>query len=101
MLAMGTAIGGGASWGMRDMGHMRGFGHHQMWGYGLVDGLWPWLGVATGVAVVLGAAMLYVKPTQARGWGALVLIASGVNLMVGMGGILASTLGIVGGALGA
>lgn len=99
MLFMGGTM-YGTGWSVGDFGHMRGFGHHQMWGYGLASGLWgPWLGILAGIAVLAGATMLYARPNQTRIWGVLVLIASGLNLFVGMGGILASTLGIVGGAL--
>ncbi|MGB9757992.1 MAG: hypothetical protein ACPLRP_02525 [Candidatus Bipolaricaulaceae bacterium] len=75
-----------------------------MWGHGMMGGFypgayWPWLGIALGAVVLLGAAMLFVRPEQAQGWGIAVLVASAVNLFLGMGGVFASLLGIIGGAL--
>lgn len=61
--------------------------------------LWPWLGIVAGIVVLVGAVMLYSKPTRAQGWGMVILIASAINLIAGMGGFLAGVLGIIGGAM--
>ncbi|NOX44991.1 MAG: hypothetical protein GXO72_04595 [Caldiserica bacterium] len=74
-----------------------------MWGHGMMGGYagWPrlpWLGLVFGVVVLVGAAMLYSRPEKSQGWGIAILVVSAVNLLFGMGGVLASLLGIVGGA---
>ncbi|MFQ6090871.1 MAG: hypothetical protein ACE5LD_05470 [Candidatus Bipolaricaulia bacterium] len=79
-----------------------------MWGHGMMGGFggfasgsfwWPWLGIIAGIVVLVGAAMLYARPEQSQGWGIVILIASALNLFVGMSGFLASLLGLIGGAL--
>src|SRR5574337_41248 len=75
-----------------------------MWGQGMMRGFaptlwWPWFGAVAGIIVLVGAAMLYVKPAQSQPWGMVILIASALNFFVGMGGILAGVLGVIGGAL--
>lgn len=91
----------GSHWGPGMMGGW-------MWGHGMMRGLggfassspwWPWLGLIAGIVVLVGAVMLYARPAQSRGWGLAILAASALNLFLGMGGLLASLLGIVGGAL--
>jgi hypothetical protein len=52
-----------------------------------------------GIVTLVGAIILYTRPEKARGWGITILVASAVNLLFGMGGLLASLLGITGGAL--
>lgn len=69
-----------------------------MWGHGVV-GWWPWFGILAGIVVLVSAAMLYAQPRLSHAWGTLILVASALNLFLGMGGILASLLGIIGGAL--
>lgn len=59
----------------------------------------PWLGLVFGVVVLLGAVVLYTRPEQAHPWGIAILVASTVNLLFGMRGILAGLLGITGRAL--
>lgn len=92
-------------------GMMAGFGWRSggmgwMWGHGMMGGSfaspspwWPWFGLIAGIVVLVGAAMLYARPAQSRGWGLAILVASALNLFLGMGGLLASLLGIIGGAL--
>jgi len=75
-----------------------------MWGRGMMGGFapalwWPWFGVLAGIVVLVGAAMLYVKPTDKALWGMVILVVSALNFLVGMGGFLAGVLGVVGGAL--
>jgi hypothetical protein len=60
---------------------------------------WPWFGILSGVLVLVGAGVFYAKPEQSRNWGVLILAVSAINLLVGVGGFLASVLGIVGGAM--
>jgi len=75
-----------------------------MWGHGMMGGHFggvrlPWLGLVFGIVVLLGAAILYARPRVARAWGIVILVASAVNLLFGMGGLIASLLGIAGGVL--
>lgn len=75
-----------------------------MWHHGMMRDMaplfwWPWFGIVAGLIVLLGAAMLYSKPRQRHGWGMVILVLSALNLFLGMGGFLASVLGIIGGAL--
>lgn len=83
-------------------------GTSRMWGYGMMHGvmrtlgpgLWfPWFGPLAGIVLLVGAIALYTNPRRANTWGLVILIAAVINLFVGMGGFLASVLGIVGGAL--
>jgi hypothetical protein len=60
---------------------------------------WSWFEVFAGIAVLVGAVMLYVKPGQRRSWGVVILIASALNIFLGMMGLLAGTLGVIGGVL--
>ncbi|MGD9676517.1 MAG: hypothetical protein AB7V19_07530 [Candidatus Bipolaricaulia bacterium] len=97
MVATGTMYGG---WHMGSYGSMS-----WMWGHGMMGGVaatpswWPWLGVVAGGVVLLGAIMAYVQRSRIKPWGIVILVASAVNLFFGMGGLLASALGITGGAL--
>ena len=75
-----------------------------MWGHGMMRGIgptfwFPWFGLVAGAAVLTASVVLYNKPEQSRTWGFVILIVSALNFLVGMGGFLAGTLGIVGGAL--
>lgn len=72
-----------------------------MWGSGIhaFGASWPWFGVAAGIVVLIGAVMLYVRPQERWGWGMAILIISAVDFFVGMGGLLAGVLGVIGGAL--
>lgn len=79
-----------------------------VWGYclangvmrGIGPGLWfPWFGPLAGIVVLVGAISLYTRPEQSRTWGLVVIIAAAINMFVGMGGLLAAALGIVGGVL--
>jgi len=73
--------------------------HHQlMHGYG-GGMLWGWIALAAGATVVAAALVFYSRPSAARSWGIVVLVASGVDLLAGAGGFLAAILGIVGGIL--
>jgi hypothetical protein len=98
MLAAGSMM-GGFGWGM--MGGWRGTGG-WMWGQGGVRGFgvwWPWFGVVGGIIVLVGAVMIYTKPEQRRTWGTVILVASALNFLLGMMGLLAGTLGVIGGVL--
>ena len=95
--AWGPFLMDGGMWGHR----MRG---GWMWRHGMMRDVapmfwWPWFGVIVGVVVLIGAAMLYNKPEHCRGWGMAILILCALNLFIGMGGFLASVLGIIGGAM--
>ena len=70
-----------------------------MWGHGMMMGpgyWWPWFGIVAGIVALVGAAMLYSKPEQSRAWGIVILIASALNFFMGMGGVLAGALGVIG-----
>jgi hypothetical protein len=67
-----------------------------MWSFGVWS---PWFGIFAGIVVLVGAVMLYVRPEQRRRWGVVVLVASAPNFFMGMGGLLAGTLGVIGGIL--
>ena len=57
------------------------------------------LGLVSGVAVLVGAALLQSKPEQRKTWGAIILAFSIVSFF-GMGGFfVGAVLGVVGGAL--
>lgn len=90
MLASGAMM----AWGMENW----------MWGHGMMRGFaprlwWPWFGIVAGIVVLMGAAMLYMKPAQRQTWGMVILIVSALNFFFGMGGLLAGALGVIGGAL--
>lgn len=74
-----------------------------MWGHGMMGGYlgWgrtPWLGLIFGIVVLVGAIAIYLRPDKSPGWGIAILVASAVNVLFGMGGLLAGLLGIAGGA---
>ena len=96
-------------WMLGSGGMMYGMGQSGgswMWHQGMMRGMgmapifwWPWFGFVAGVIVLASAAMLYVRPAQSKTWGFVILLFSAVDALVGMGGILAGTLGVVGGAI--
>lgn len=98
MMSAGSMM-GGFGWNSM-MGNGEGM-YGWMWGRGMhAFGMsWPWFGVLAGIVVLIGAVMLYVRPEQSRNWGLLILVASALNVFVGIGGVLAGALGIVGGVL--
>ena len=99
MLAAGGMMGGFGWGGMT--GGWQGMGG-WMWSRGGIRGFgvwWPWFGIFAGIVVLVGAVMLYVKPEQRRSWGVVILIASALNFLLGMMGLLAGTLGVIGGVL--
>jgi hypothetical protein len=99
MLAAGSMM-GGFDWGDM-MGGWQGM-HGWMWGRGGMGGFglrWPWFGIFAGIIVLVGAIMLYVKPEQRRSWGVVILAASALYVVVGMMGLFAGTLGVIGGVL--
>lgn len=74
-------------------GMMQGFGYGG-WFYGAAA-----IGLVSGIIVLIGAAMIYVRPSKAPMWGLLVLIFSIISF-IGMGGFfLGAILGVVGGIL--
>ena len=66
--------GQGGHYGSYGMSHFQGMSG-WMWGSGMhAFGMsWPWLGVAAGIVVLIGAVMLYVRPQQRRSWGLVIL----------------------------
>ncbi|MEM2759249.1 MAG: C2H2-type zinc finger protein [Nitrososphaerales archaeon] len=56
-------------------------------------------GLSTGIAVILTAYMLKVKPEESRRWGVMIVILSAMSIL-GMGGFIAGmVLGIAGGMI--
>ena len=100
MLGAGSMM-GGFGWGGMMGGWHGGMMRGWMWGrrMGTFGMLWPWFSVFAGIVVLTGAVVLYVKPQQRRGWGVVVIVASALNFIVGMGGLLAGALGVIGGVL--
>jgi hypothetical protein len=97
---------GGMMGGWHNMGQWHGMGQSQgmngwMWGRGMhAFGLWwPWFGILAGVVVLIGASALYFRPAQRRTWGAIILVVSAIDFLLGMGGLLAGVLGVIGGAI--
>ena len=73
---------------------------HMMWGRGMMGHFevwWPWFGVIAGMIVIISAIVLYFAPKYRRSLGTTILVTSILNLFLGMGGLLASALGIAGG----
>ena len=58
------------------------------------------IGAVTGLLVIVGGVMMYVRPQQHAIWGVLVLVISIVSILGGGGFILGLILGLVGGILG-
>jgi hypothetical protein len=57
-------------------------------------------GLIFGVAVLIGALMMYSKPEKIRSWSALVLVFSITSVLIGGGFMVGFVLGVVGGVLG-
>lgn len=97
----------GYAWGPSMMGgwmrgaHMRG---GWIWYHGMMRDVapmlwWPWFGLIAGLVILIGAVMLCRKPGQSRGWGIVIVVLAALNVFLGMGGFLASVLGLIGGTL--
>lgn len=108
MLGMGGMMGGLRMGGM--MGGESGRYHQMrgwsgmngwMWGLGVYafGAWWPWFGAIAGIVVVVGAIILYTNPRQQRSWGVVILVVSALDFLLGMGGLIAGALGVVGGIL--
>lgn len=99
MLSAGSMMSGFGWDGM--MVRWQGMQHSWMWGRGMnTFGMsWPWFGIVAGIVVLIGAVMLYVKPEQRQSWGIAILVTSALNVFVGIGGVLAGALGVIGGVL--
>ena len=86
-------------------GGMHGMGHGGRgdwmggWGPRAFTMGWPWLGSIAGVVLIASAVALYVRPQDRKTWGIVILVTSGLQLLFGMGGFIASVLGLVGGSL--
>jgi hypothetical protein len=61
--------------------------------------IWSWLGIVAGILVLVGAVIIYTRPSEIKSWGKIILIASAISLIIGLGGFLPGILGIVAGAL--
>ena len=76
--------------------------HHTGWGYRMVDYLilsWPWLGFIAGLIVVISAIAIYFYPVHRRSLGITIVSFSLLNLLFGVGGMLSSLMGIIGGTI--
>lgn len=60
---------------------------------------WPWFGLLAGSVIIVSALFLYIAPQYRRSLGSTILVTSILNLFLGMGGLLASVLGITGGVV--
>ena len=100
MLGAGGMMGGFGWRGMTGGWH-GGMMGGWMWGRGIPTyGVWwPWFGIFAGIVVLVGAVMLYVRPEQRRSWGVVILVASALNIFLGMMDLLAGTMGVIGGVL--
>lgn len=85
------------------MNRPRGWGHHHLlWGRGMMGHFgwgWPWIGLVAGTVVIVSAIVLYAYPRYRRSMGMTIVLVSLLNLFLGMGGMMASALGIVGGVI--
>lgn len=98
MYGMGPGfVDGAGSW-MWGPGMMRDMMPGMMPGFGVGLGF-PWFGAAAGIVLLIGSVFLYSRPEQSRTWGLVILVVSALNVLVGMGGLLAGALGVVGGSL--
>lgn len=59
----------------------------------------PVIGVISGIAVLVGAVMLYNNPGQSQTWGIIILVFSVLSLLGGGGFLVGAILGIVSGIL--
>ena len=83
---------GGMMHGYRDM--MDGFGFAS----GFMSGL-SFIGLISGIVVIVGALMLNIRPADHLTWGALILVFSIISF-AGMGGFwIGALMGIAGGAI--
>lgn len=100
-LSSGAPYYGGMMGGYYYGGMMGGY-YTMMRGFGFGGGWFYWLaavGIISGIVIVIGAIMIYNKPTRVSTWGALILAFSIVSLF-GMGGFfIGAVLGVVGGIL--
>lgn len=60
---------------------------------------WPWFGTIAGFVLIVAAVALFVRPETRRSWGVVILVMSGLQLLLGMGGFVAGVLGLVAGVL--
>ena len=98
-------------WMLGSGGMMYGMHYEQgswMWHQGMMRGMgmgmgsilwWPWFGFIAGIVVLVAAAMFYSSPAQAKTLCIVIIVFSAIDALVGMGGLIAGTLGILGGAL--
>ena len=69
---------------------------------GLMNGMFlgmTALGVVSGLVVLLGAFMIYNRPSQAETWGIVVLVFSALSIFGMAGFFFGGVLGVLGGIL--
>lgn len=58
-------------------------------------------GIATGIVVIVGAVLMYSKPSSSTAWGVVILVLSIVSWVTALGGfVIGFLLGLIGGILG-
>jgi len=87
---------------MNGFGHMMGGYQDMMDGFGFTHGFMmglPFVGVVSGIVVIISAVMLAAQPAARLTWGTIILAFSVISFL-GMGGFwIGAILGIAGGAL--
>ena len=78
-------------------GHMDGW--MESWGPRAFAGGWPWFGTIGGLVLIVAAVVLFVRPEARRGCGVVILVTSGLQLLLGMGGFVTGVLGLVAGVM--
>ena len=100
MFAFGSpaVVGSMSSWMSGVMGGMSGMM------VGLMMGIYPIfsiIGLASGAVVILGAVMLYNRPSESQIWSALILAFSLLSILGAMGGFMVGLLlGVLGAVFG-
>jgi hypothetical protein len=101
----------GSVWFIFGSGSLGGFGHmmsgvmdrwHDMMGgfgfpYGFMTGF-SFVGLVSGIIVIIGAVMLNTRPTEHTSWGTVILIFSVISFLSMGGFFIGAILGIIGGA---
>jgi len=87
---------------MGGFGGMMGGYRTMMGGFGVPFGFmggFSFIGLLSGIVVIIGALMLNVRPSEHLAWGTLILAFSVISFL-GMGGFyIGALLGIAGGAI--
>ena len=86
------------SYGLYEGEHMMGW-HMMGWNMMWFSTLAGFIGLASGIMIIIGSLMLYSRPKEATVWGTIIVAFSVISL-VGMGGFFVGfVLGLIGGIL--